>query len=550
MRPYLRLLPFMLLTVAVACASGGGAVDGVAVDTGSVFSLRIEQSDGETLVLDRPSARIISLAAHATEVFCALGAGDRLIAVDKHANCPLGSRAKPEVDSFQPNLEAIAGFEPDLVFVFSDQGGIVEALRSLGTPVLYLKSPATLDGVFEQIEVLGRVTDKDAAANALSDRLKAQRDAITARVAAVAQGPRVFHELSPDFYNGAPGYLHWSAVCAAQGRERGGGGGHGVSPALRRGDHRARPRGDRPDGRCLAHERRRAARLGQHQRRKDGPHLQRRPGPCEPAGAADYRRAGGAGRLPLPGPKVAMTEAVPATRFEQGEAAWRWRQAALPLSALALLVSLLLGVALGPVAIGPDNVVGVLLAHVTGLATPVSEATDAIVWQIRLPRVLLAALVGATLALSGAAYQGVFRNPLADPYLLGVASGAGLAATAALVSGLPLALWGVSLLTLIGFAGALIAMLLAYSLARVAGRVPTTTLILAGVAISSINVAGISYLMLVSPGEHARHTRLAAGRVQQQRLARHRIRPALLASRRGHHPRPRPRAERAAAGRG
>ena len=193
-----------------------------------------------------------------------------------------------------------------------------------------------------------------------------------------------------------------------------------------------------------------------------------------------------------------MTEAVPATRFEQGEAAWRWRQAALPLSALALLVSLLLGVALGPVAIGPDNVVGVLLAHVTGLATPVSEATDAIVWQIRLPRVLLAALVGATLALSGAAYQGVFRNPLADPYLLGVASGAGLAATAALVSGLPLALWGVSLLTLIGFAGALIAMLLAYSLARVAGRVPTTTLILAGVAISSINVAGISYLMLVS----------------------------------------------------
>ena len=193
-----------------------------------------------------------------------------------------------------------------------------------------------------------------------------------------------------------------------------------------------------------------------------------------------------------------MTEAVPAPRFEQGEAVWRWRQAALPLAALALLVSLLLGMALGPVAIDPDDVVGVLLAHVTGLAAPVSEATDAIVWQIRLPRVLLAALVGATLALSGAAYQGVFRNPLADPYLLGVASGAGLAATAALVSGLPLALWGVSLLTLIGFAGALIAMLLAYSLARVAGRVPTTTLILAGVAISSINVAGISYLMLVS----------------------------------------------------
>jgi len=169
------------------------------------------------------------------------------------------------------------------------------------------------------------------------------------------------------------------------------------------------------------------------------------------------------------------------------------------LLALTLLAGcIVLGAAVGPVAIGPGQVIEVIGRRLLGTQARGNAVFDAIVWQIRLPRVLLAGVVGGTLAFSGAAYQGVFRNPLADPYLLGVASGAGLAATVVLVSGLPQTYGDFSLLTLAAFAGALTTVFLAYGLARVAGHAPATTLILSGVALSSIAVSAISYLMLVN----------------------------------------------------
>lgn len=171
---------------------------------------------------------------------------------------------------------------------------------------------------------------------------------------------------------------------------------------------------------------------------------------------------------------------------------------ALPAAAAFLLACLILGAAIGPVAIAPEVVLRVVLGHTFGIGARADPAFDAIIWDIRLPRVLLAALVGGALAVSGAAYQGVFRNPLADPYLLGVASGAGLAATLVIVTDLPLEYANVSLVTLAAFGGAVGAVLLTYSLARVAGHTPATTLILSGVALSAIAVSLISYLMLVS----------------------------------------------------
>jgi iron complex transport system permease protein len=193
-----------------------------------------------------------------------------------------------------------------------------------------------------------------------------------------------------------------------------------------------------------------------------------------------------------------MTTALKATPARAPGSAARRERLALPLSLACLTLCALLGLTVGPVAIAPADVFGVVLDHLTGVDASVSPATDAIVWQIRLPRVLLAGLVGATLGLCGACYQGVFRNPLADPYLLGVASGAGLAQSAAVVLGIPVAFGGFSLLTAAGFAGAVASMLLAYSIARVNGRAPVTTLVLAGAAISAINVAGISYLLLLN----------------------------------------------------
>jgi iron complex transport system permease protein len=165
--------------------------------------------------------------------------------------------------------------------------------------------------------------------------------------------------------------------------------------------------------------------------------------------------------------------------------------------AFALLgLALLLGIAIGPVGIGPVEVVRVLLRHLLPLDLDVAPVSDTIVWEIRLPRVLLAGLVGGTLAYSGAAYQGVFRNPLADPYLLGVAAGAGLAATIVIVGPVPATYGNVSLITLAAFGGAIVAVVLTYGLARMGGTTPTTTLILAGVAVSALAVSATSYLML------------------------------------------------------
>ncbi len=174
----------------------------------------------------------------------------------------------------------------------------------------------------------------------------------------------------------------------------------------------------------------------------------------------------------------------------------RLRPATPAIAFAVLLCCLLAGILIGPAGISPGDTARVVLNHVAGASFDVPGQTDAIIWEIRLPRVLLAAVVGGSLAYSGAAYQGVFRNPLADPYLLGVAAGAGLAGAIAIVLDAPLTHAGLSLLPLVSFGGAMIAVLLAYNIAQAGGQTPNTTLILAGVTLSSISVAAISYILI------------------------------------------------------
>jgi iron complex transport system permease protein len=154
----------------------------------------------------------------------------------------------------------------------------------------------------------------------------------------------------------------------------------------------------------------------------------------------------------------------------------------------AVLVAAVAGLALGPLRLPPVGVALELLHLHSGL----SPREAAIVTELRLPRVVLALLVGATLALAGGCYQGVFRNPLADPYLLGVAAGAGLGATAAIAfthNG------GAAVVPPAAFAGALAAVALTYVLGAAGTRYRTpATLILAGVAVTSFLTAGQTYL--------------------------------------------------------
>jgi iron complex transport system permease protein len=180
---------------------------------------------------------------------------------------------------------------------------------------------------------------------------------------------------------------------------------------------------------------------------------------------------------------------IPSTRLRMS-----WLGAAMA----ALLGAVFVGVMVGPVPMSPGDVV---LELVDGLPlidvrSGLSEQDAAILWQLRMPRVILAALVGASLAMSGAAYQGVFRNPLADPYLLGVAAGAGVGATVALAYLTPGASGPIQPLPVAAFLGGLVGVGATYVLGRAGTgrRRTTTTLILAGVAVASFLTAVQTYL--------------------------------------------------------
>lgn len=167
----------------------------------------------------------------------------------------------------------------------------------------------------------------------------------------------------------------------------------------------------------------------------------------------------------------------------------------------ALIAALMLSAAIGAVAIPPLDVARLLIARALSLPTDVSDTFATILFDIRLPRTVLVALTGAALSGSGAAYQGLFRNPLADPYLLGIASGAGLGAVLAMAIQWPSSAISFFAVPLVAFAGALLTALLVYSLARVGRTTPISTLLLAGVAVGAFMTSLSTFLMLRSQGE-------------------------------------------------
>ena len=158
-----------------------------------------------------------------------------------------------------------------------------------------------------------------------------------------------------------------------------------------------------------------------------------------------------------------------------------------------LLAAMIAGITIGPAGIGPGQIIGELLgAGLAGRPSSLTAIQRAIIWEIRLPRVVLGALVGGLLSLAGASYQGVFRNPLADPYLLGVAAGGGLGATVviAMVPGS-----GSVLLPLAAFVGASAAVALTYTVGRSMGGRSAVSLILAGVAVAAFFTAVQTYIL-------------------------------------------------------
>lgn len=172
---------------------------------------------------------------------------------------------------------------------------------------------------------------------------------------------------------------------------------------------------------------------------------------------------------------------------------FRWIAA----SGLVLLIAAFLGLVVGPVGIRPDRVFFEILDHLPGvnIDSGLSNIEAAIVWDVRLPRMVLGLIVGGLLAISGASYQGVFRNPLADPYLLGVAAGAGLGATVAIASGATNGDGIVDALPIAAFLGSAIAVGITLLVGGAVGKsTSTASLLLAGVAVASLCTAIQTYV--------------------------------------------------------
>ncbi len=160
----------------------------------------------------------------------------------------------------------------------------------------------------------------------------------------------------------------------------------------------------------------------------------------------------------------------------------------LGLPLLLLVVLFLAAFAVGKFPVPPAELAAVVWAKLTGVASGVPAAVETVIWQIRLPRIGAAVLVGAALAASGATYQGLFRNPLVSPDILGVAAGAGLGAVFAIFLSMP-----VAAVQILAFVGGLGAVIVVYAIgAAMRGRDPVLVLVLAGVAMGTLLGAAIS----------------------------------------------------------
>src|SRR3989449_11245177 len=170
-----------------------------------------------------------------------------------------------------------------------------------------------------------------------------------------------------------------------------------------------------------------------------------------------------------------------------------------------LILVMLVAISFGPTPISIGTIAQIVLngtgiVHFTRQWDPSAEV---IVWQIRMPVVVGAALVGAALAVAGVLFQGMLRNPLADPFLIGTSSGAALGAAIAFV--LPFdTVYGsmFSLTPLLAFVGAMLTVMLVYSIARTDGHTPVVTLLLAGVVINAVLVAFQTLILTLSPNAH------------------------------------------------
>ena len=200
----------LLLALAAACGDDGddettaGTSTPAATTAAVQYPLTLTDGKSRSVTLEAAPQLIASLSPAATEILFALGAGDQVAAVDMFSDYPPEAATREQLDAFEPSVEAIAGAQPDLVFVVYDPGNLVDGLANAGLTVFFLETPTSIEGVLDQIRVLGQATGHPQEADELVATMGQGISAIEEKLVDVQQGPRLFHEVDNQLYTVAP----------------------------------------------------------------------------------------------------------------------------------------------------------------------------------------------------------------------------------------------------------------------------------------------------------------------------------------------------------
>ena len=195
-RPQRSLLAVAFVVVA-AC---GGAQNATAPAQTGQFPVTISESSGATVTIAQKPRHIVSLSPTATEMLFAIDAGSQVVAVDDQSNYP-ATAPTTKLSGFQPNIEAIAAYSPDLVVASDDVGGLVHGLGALNVPILIEPAAKNLDESYAQIKQLGSATGHAAQADTLVGKIRSQVTAVVASLPKPAHALKVYHELDDLYYS-------------------------------------------------------------------------------------------------------------------------------------------------------------------------------------------------------------------------------------------------------------------------------------------------------------------------------------------------------------
>ena len=203
----ISLLALLLLSCMIACGDDGY---GPAVIASSAapgqFPVTVVDSRGTNFTFERPPERVVAIDSAVVEVMFALGEGHRISATHEFVSYPPEAADLPRVgNAFALDTERIVDMEPDLVLIFFE--GPVVSLESLGLPVLFLESPATISETAERMRLWGRILGRQTAGEALALSLEESIQSLRARLPEMARGPRIYHDEAPGWWTTGSGSL-------------------------------------------------------------------------------------------------------------------------------------------------------------------------------------------------------------------------------------------------------------------------------------------------------------------------------------------------------